>query len=341
MKEESHTYPLLSEFITRSRLPWYWMATVVATVLLLLVLILVLLAASCRPTPEVVEPSDVTHRQLAEYWSPVWWQDTDEDDFRADYVTSFDFDGDWNPLNNWDNQPQFELKANFYYWVVETTTHWFVGYAGFHPRDWSDDITAPWDQHENDMEGCLLVIQKGGGDYGQFVLMVTRSHENFYSLKDYDSPLSYRVVEGNKRIDGGVAFEENHPLLFIMAEGHAVRGNMRWHLNDFPGGDGVVYRYKGQAEEPRGGNDRDVGYELTPIDELWSRRHDSTIFYAFGTFRGDDHGENKANAPWGWVDKDDVEVAAGDFFLDPAYLVDYYHDGLGEFSHDYIVRFED
>lgn len=65
--------------------------------------------------------------------------------FRADYITSFNFDGDWDPLNNWNNLPQFELKAYIYYWVVETTTHWFIGYANFHPRDWSDDITALMD----------------------------------------------------------------------------------------------------------------------------------------------------------------------------------------------------
>lgn len=73
----------------------------------------------------ITESVELTHRQLAEYWAPIWWQDTDEDDFRADYITNFDFDGDWNPLNNWNNLPQFELNAHIYYWVTETTTHWF------------------------------------------------------------------------------------------------------------------------------------------------------------------------------------------------------------------------
>ena len=30
------------------------------------------------------EPS---HLQLAEHWAPIWWQDTDVDDYRADYLT--------------------------------------------------------------------------------------------------------------------------------------------------------------------------------------------------------------------------------------------------------------
>jgi len=56
--------------------------------------------------------------------------------------------------------------------------------------------------------------------------------------------------------------------------------------------------------------------------------------------------ENAANAPWGWDDETvivgvitlsegDGEVYAPDFFMDPAYLVDYYHEGLGDFSRSY------
>ena len=281
-----------------------------------------------------------SHLQLAEYWAPVWWQDTDDDNFQADFITNFDFDGDWDPLNNWDNLLQFELDAYIYYWVTETTTHWFIGYAAFHPRDWSDDITAPWDQHENDMEGCLLVIRKGGGSYGQFVLMITRAHDDFYSYKDYDSPLSEMVGTEHEDIDGDIQFETNHPYVYLKAEGHAVYGDLRWEEEGFPGGDGVVYRYTGQAGEPQHGDDRNVGYDLVYIGELWEKRYDTDIFYEFGAFRGDNYGENKAHAPWQWDDKDDGEVQADQFFIDPAYLVDYYHDGLGNFSHDYIARFQ-
>jgi len=281
-----------------------------------------------------------TSRQLAEYWAPIWWQDTDDDNFRADYITNFDFDNDWDPLNNWTNLSQFKLKAYIYYWVAETLTHWFIGYADFHPRDWSDDITALWDQHENDMEGCLLVIQKGKGYYGQFTLMLTLAHNNFYSFKDYDNLPSSEIKDGHEDIDGDVEFEADHPYVYVKAEGHAVYGNLRWEKNDFPSEDGVVYRYTGQAEEPHNGNDRDVGYDLVFIDALWSKRYDPDIFYEFGTFRGDNHEENKAHAPWHWDDYDDGEVNADHFFVDPAYLVDYYHDGLGNFSHDYIVQFQ-
>jgi hypothetical protein len=178
----------------------------------------VVITLSTKPTP----------LQLAEYWSPVWWQDTDDGDFRADYITNIDFDGDWDSTNNWGNMPQYELKAYIYYWIAETTTHWFIGYADFHPRDWSDDITAPWDQHENDMEGCLIVIQKTEGYYGEFILMITRAHDNFYSYKDYESSLSNQVKNGHEDIDGDIEFESGHPYVYVKAEGHAVYGDLRW-----------------------------------------------------------------------------------------------------------------
>jgi len=288
----------------------------------------------------VTGTTNLTHHQLAVYWAPVLFQDIDYDDYRADYITNFDFDGDWNPLNNWENMPDYELKAYVYYWVVETTSHWFLGYTLFHPRDWSDDITAPFDQHENDMEGCLLVIAKGHWGYGEFVLMMTRAHENFYSYKDYDNSPSNEVTDGHEDIDGDVEFEEHHPYIYIKAEGHAVYGDLRWEVKDFPSGDGVVYRYTGNAGEPRDSNNRNVEYDLIYIGDLWDKRNDTDLFYEFGTFWGDDWGENKADAPWGWDDKDDGEVYADQFFIDPAYVVDYYHDGLGNFSHDYIFQFQ-
>ncbi len=286
------------------------------------------------PTAEAA--TTIGDLELAEYWAPVWYQDTDSSDYDADYITNFDFDDNWTGTDNWENQPNFTLKAYIYYWVVETETHWFIGYADFHPRDWSDIPLDP--QHENDMEGSLLVIKKDGSTYGQFLLMLTIAHLDFYSYKDYNTSPSKDVTDGHETIDGDVQFYQgHHPYIYVEAKGHGVYGDKRWETNDFPGGDGVVYYYTGTAEEPSGGNDRNVGYALKSIDELWSRRYDYTdTFDSFGAFKGDS--TSKANAPWGWDDWDDGEVFAPDFFMDPAYLVDYYHDGLGTFSSSYIYR---
>jgi hypothetical protein len=289
---------------------------------------------------EISQDYTFTTASLAAYWSPVWYQDTDDTNYDADYITNFDFDGDWTGANNWENQPDYPLPCYIYYWMIETDTHWFIGYADFHPRDWTDFPLIDT-QHENDMEGCILVIGKDGSPYGQLLLIITVAHLDFYSYKDFDASPSANVADGHETIDGDVQFEDHHPYVYVEAKGHGVYGDKRWEESDFPGGDGVIYRYTGIADEPQSGNTRDVGYALVAIDELWNRRDNSDTFHEFGTFKGDttpgvlNMTENAANAPWGWDDWNDGDVDNSDFFLNPAYLVDYYHDGLRNFSLSY------
>ena len=50
------------------------------------------------------ESSSVAYDDLVEYWAPTIYQDvTTEYDVRADFITRFDFDGDWSGVNNWEN----------------------------------------------------------------------------------------------------------------------------------------------------------------------------------------------------------------------------------------------
>jgi hypothetical protein len=282
---------------------------------------------------------------LASYWAPIIYQDTDSTDYSADYITNFDFDRDWNGCNNWENKSSYPPNAWAYYWVVETSTNWFIGYAFFHPRDWAE-INTNFISHENDMEGCLLVIRKDGSRYGKFLLMVTVAHGDFYSFKDFEQYPSREVRDGHETIDGDVDFSYSHPNLYIQAKGHGIVGDEQKTLPDDtqivwrfdPGGDYVVYYPDGRAQEPKGGNDRHVGYGLRSMNEIWNRRHNPETFYSYGTFRGDTYGRNKANAPGGWDDHDDGKIGRGELYEDPTHLVDYYFDGLGNFSHDYIYR---
>src|ERR1700752_5349655 len=76
-------------------------------------------------------------RSIAARFAPIFYQALG-DKPRSDYITNFDFDGDWKGDNNWNNlaNKDFSLKASIYYSVAETTTHYFVHYAVFHPRDY-------------------------------------------------------------------------------------------------------------------------------------------------------------------------------------------------------------
>ena len=83
------------------------------------------------------------HRALAEYYAPVVYQESRS--AILDYITRFDYDGDWNGSNNWRNAYRYELQANVYYAVVESTNHVFITYAFYHPRDYS--ARPPWERN--------------------------------------------------------------------------------------------------------------------------------------------------------------------------------------------------
>lgn len=82
---------------------------------------------------------------LAARYAPVFYQGLGQTP-RFDYITNFDFDGDWRGDNNWQNadDPRFPLAAWVYFSVCETATHYFIHYAVFHPRDWKGVTAGAW-----------------------------------------------------------------------------------------------------------------------------------------------------------------------------------------------------
>ncbi|MHA1306501.1 MAG: hypothetical protein ACTSO7_12020 [Candidatus Heimdallarchaeota archaeon] len=301
---------------------------------------------------------EYTHLELAYYWAPIWYQDTHSSDYDADYITNFNFDNNWVGNDNWDNQPSYPLYAYIYYSFVETYSHIFIGYYDFHPRDWS------FPTHENDLEGILIVIQKGDTPQGDFLLMETEAHNDLFQYTDSHSSPSNSVQNGGEDIDGDVQFEvvssydislpfssHNHPIVYVEDKGHGVYGAERWENSDFPNGDGVIYKPKGVAEEPSGGNDRNVGYELRSINDLWDRRFafdDEKAFEEFGVFDGDDcDTDDAAKAPWGWDDNNDGSTFTGEFFYNPVDMINV-HFSIYDYSFFYvynpyavIVRFDE
>jgi hypothetical protein len=297
-----------------------------------------LLAAAFVPAGlAAAAPTDAA---LAMRWAPVHYQDTDSSDYDADYLSAVDFDGDWNPRNNWEHQDDSlsRLNAVVYYSVAETSTHWFIVYAFYHPRDWTEFDPFGLESHENDMEGVLLTVRRDGSTFGTLQAMVTVAHSDFWSYTPSGSP----YTNGRETIDGTVRMQSHagasHPTTFQEAKGHGVYA---WNGGSFPGGDGVVYLPSptGVSEVPSSGNDRAVAYRLVDIfaaGGLWSRRSSSTTFASFGVFRGDNGVDNAAHAPWRWDDKDDgSDLQSGQLALDPARLVSIYFNNEAPFSGTY------
>lgn len=296
--------------------------------------------------PETRRPDP--YRRLAEYWAPFlaqesWWQP------KSDAPARFDFDGDWHGDNNWDNIETGSSQAYVYYAAMETTSHWFLIYNVFHPRDYSDKCVVGT-CHENDNEGLILTVRKDGSEFGKLEVMETLAHNNVYSYVN-DS----RIRGGVHSVEGRIEFyQDSHPAVFIESGGHGIYGSIPGHskysLRDdkFLNGTGMTFVYKGIAERPRHANDRLVGYDLLPIyDHWWSkaveesgwrdRTFDEYYIYAplggrpagagkriGGTFLGRKEAANKAKPFWGWHDSATLKkkvLATGQWGLDPAYAV--------------------
>lgn len=97
-------------------------------------------------------------KQIAETYAPVVYQGLGSDP-RADEFTRVDFDGDWNPDNNWDNMPLFPRPSTVYWDVIESEHHYFITYSFFFPRDYAG-FCFFMHCHENDFEGMRVTVKK-------------------------------------------------------------------------------------------------------------------------------------------------------------------------------------
>lgn len=294
---------------------------------------------SVAPSAQAFSASRSTDRAaLALRWAPIHHQDVDRAgrhalDGKADYVARYDFDGDLQAGNNWENtgNPRYPLSAHAYYSVVETRTHWFIVYLFFHPRDWSATFFDT--EHENDAEGLLVAVARDGSTYGSLKAAVTVAHRDFYSYVPRGSAWS----DGEETVDGALELARHaglsRPVTAQEAQGHGLKALPDYEIEE----DGIVYYPSlDTAEVPEHPNDRHVLYRLVDIFEpggLFDNRHNPALFASSGSFAGNEGGgcgasafactENAANAPWGWDDRNDG-LARGALASDPALLVKSY-----------------
>lgn len=251
-------------------------------------------AAAILESAEEGEKSvEAQYREVAALFAPLFYQALGEAP-RYDYVTNFDFDGDWRGDNNWQNaaDKKFPLEAWIYYSVRETPTHYFLHYAVFHPRDYkggnrrgrvlsrvirkgvdrlgAHDPTGRAQEavlaHENDLEGALVVVEKQGADprSGKVVFVETMAHNEFHKYVPESAP---REGFSPVRLAG------RRVKLYIEPRGHGIYAytgddkQVRSAVNGFR-----LYTFTGAAEPQPEGDARDtVGYDLAPLDTtLWA-----------------------------------------------------------------------
>jgi len=239
-----------------------------------------------------------SHAEVAWRWAPIHYQDTDSTDYTADFIARFDYDGDWDGTNNWDNlhdgdytclpaqsdcdsiplcrfnplpgtyrchdAHEFPAEAVVYYSVVETCSHWYVHYDFFHPRDWAESF----DQiHENDFEGVLVIVSKNAG--GELEAIVSQAHDEYHlAVPDGGRLVSSRGTVDTLRVrEYPAGSGELRPETAQEAKGHGAGANGA--IGNFTGDmgrDGVVYVPSAVAEVPGAGEitlgEGGVGYRL-------------------------------------------------------------------------------
>lgn len=236
-------------------------------------------ASATAATPQPCNPDSESYsepafyRSLAYRWAPIIIQDT-ASKWNADFIGKINFDNDWRSNNNWDDLPSAGIAPYLYYDVLETSTHWFIHYHTFHPRDWDNIFFGTCgpasDCHENDTENLLVVVQKDGSTYGRFRLLETRAHNDFYQYALANDGISNGTGASAEDIDNdpergftlftdtSVGVNDPRPAIYIESKGH---GMCDWWDNNGPfcshpddmvgssGNDGLMY-YPSETATP-------------------------------------------------------------------------------------------
>jgi len=307
---------------------------------------------------------------LEQRWAPILFQSDNADSVRRhDYITKFNYDNDYNGANNW-NHLTFSPPAFMYYAISETLTHYFVTYYFYYPQD--TNTTLGVGGHENDFEGAMLVVAKGGL-YGTLMDVMTEWHGNYSNYPVYggvtagtNGNLGQNMVWFSAE---GLPYQTaNHIQLFSEARGHGIHvcGDPTVDCVSAPG---VVYTFKGGISQTPdnvscadGGATYNInsacGYGLISMSEsgggiapgsngyvnqgLWYLQNHmcpTCTFSSYGVMPNTHTSSGNAEAPWAWDSANDGHAFRGDFLCDPAAMVDIHLNGSGfdgGFSHTYV-----
>ena len=325
--------------------------------------------------------SEGFYHELALKWAPVNYQYINLSDHDCHYYTKRDLlmPVNMNCYRQKDNHPNQvkdveacwktseirkrlantnprELVPVAYYSVAETMNHFFVLYSFYH----ADDT-----MHPNDMEGCLVVLEKTADGKQDLLGMMTVAHFDFWKYSYNGRLLPSKNVSYNRvnamEVDDDL--ESQHPLIQQESGKHGLYalgdkiffGTKIWRwllalINRYP--DIIVYwpgkvalhydidslsRYRSTPHYPA------LYYEIIDITDpengLWHRRTDrgNSTFQEDGTFYG-----GKANPPWLWVENE-LENPRLNMWENPAELAIKWFEpveGRKKFDVQYVRRMD-
>lgn len=214
--------------------------------------------------------AEATARDIASQWAPVICQVDNSDGLKAqqNIFTFVNYDYDWRLNNNWYNLLFYQLERAMYYSVVESDSHYFIGYYQYYPRhiDGGD--------HEHDLTGVLIAVSKTSDGSGQFDMLVTYNNNKWQKWKG-----------SQVRLEGG------HPVLNISAATHEIT-TVGKSNRALPAASLYEISSSGGSH---------ASYHLIPLTQLWDHRQDigqGRVFARWGYF--DSYNAVKVKAPWVW-----------------------------------------
>lgn len=250
---------------------------------------------------------------LAAHFAPVIVQGIGSHE-KADLFTRVDFDGDFRSNNNWKNLKHYRAPAFVYYDVIESTTHYFITYGLFYPRDYH--WFCFWKHcHENDFEGIRVTVEKDDKTpMGRLWMLETLAH----NVLRFD------------RNPAEIGVDHPRPVVVVEKYGHGVYS---WNQRR-PDKNTTLFTYGSFAEDPRERSGEFYTYDLLPMKELWDLKHldqKNELFTKHFDHRGDRYDIGRlpeffagkkwgkgARPAWSWSPKN-RGLKQGDWFLDPAY----------------------
>jgi hypothetical protein len=242
-----------------------------------------------------------TARDIASQWAPVICQVDNSDGLTAqqNIFTLVNYDRDWRLNNNWYNLLFYQLERAMYYSVVESDSHYFIGYYQYYPRHIGGG------DHEHDMTGVLVAVNKTSDGSGKLDMVVTYNNNKW---KKWDG--------SQVRLEGG------HPVLNISAVTHEITAAGKSNRVLPAAG---IYEISSSGNLKGQGNNKALqegahaSYRLISLTQLWEHRQDigqGRVFTRWGYF--DSYNAVKVKAPWVW------EYRQFNWLTKPGELIQYF-----------------
>lgn len=308
---------------------------------------------ACTGDPKVFKPLkkiEFSEQQLfiAKKYAPILYQAAGSRP-KFDAITRFDFDGDFDGDNNWENARNKDFKSYVYYSVIETKAYFYIFYGFYHPRDY-EPFCLPVFCHENDLEGITVMVKKATDTEAEHIfLFETEAHDRIYSykpnLKEHVSKMEPRLSVYSEEEGHGVYAVEGHKYAFRQAcdaSKSSDAGFSKGHnqsLEDITNKPHLVFVPGEIAESTKGRSSGVFKYELIPLTDIWNnigeKDHQRLGQFPFNykgrifslnnlpsAFYGNNFSLWKlgtAKPPWAWPDRSCYATGVGDWFFDPAF----------------------